>query len=220
MRGIVAGGVHAGRVAQHGTLWRRSGRLCTCSTEFFHPINGRTVLGRCTRSAKAEGASKETRSCPSSLQWGSTAHLRHGAVADLFVREFEGEPESPFLAAAAAGAMRSLTGTILQDLSTGVRPATHEPGVRRRGVWRALPSLAKRSLAKPTAAKPITKFGEHLFLFSWSGWGPVQVGVRVGARRLGPLKGGAPKISRFFFPLQPQFSFFLSSLSLVWSSRV
>ena len=36
---------------------------------------------------------------------------RHGAVADLFVRELEGEPESPFLAAAAE-AMRSLTGTM------------------------------------------------------------------------------------------------------------
>ena len=57
---------------------------------------------------------------------------RHGAVADLFVRELEREPESPFLAAAAE-AMRSLTGTMdftppsWQVLSTGVRPATREP---------------------------------------------------------------------------------------------
>ena len=37
--------------------------------------------------------------------WADTLAMirsRHGAVADLFVRELEGEPESPFLAAADA----------------------------------------------------------------------------------------------------------------------
>ena len=47
--------------------------------------------------------------------------------------------------------------------------------------------------------------------------GPRRVGPRkVGPRRVGPQgwapKGGEPKISRFFFPLPPQFSFFLPSL--------
>ena len=41
--------------------------------------------------------------------------------------------------------------------------------------------------------------------------GPRRVGPRrVGCRRVGPRKVGGAKISRFFFPLPPQFSFFPS----------
>ena len=48
------------------------------------------------------------------------------------------------------------------------------------------------------------------------GWGPEEGGRgRVGPRRVVPRREGGrgePKISRFFFPLPPQFSFFFSLL--------
>ena len=48
----------------------------------------------------------------------------------------------------------------------------------------------------------------------FEGWGPNPEKVR--ARRVGARRVGGPKISRFFFPLPPQNSFF-SSLSGVFS---
>ena len=109
---------------------------------------------------------------------------------------------------------------------------------KRKFGHRVSPSLAKPSLAKRMTKSGQTKFGQHHILVfevgwgagsggRWSGRGPEGEGLRrerapnlekVGGpeglrpRRVEAPKGGGPKISRFFFLLLPQFSFFLPSL--------
>ena len=80
-----------------------SGNLCVnCCTSIHH---------RMRRSGWIRNAARIS----VSAYWASWAlpmlRARHGALADLFVRELEGELESPFLAAAAVS-MRSLRGTM------------------------------------------------------------------------------------------------------------
>ena len=104
---------------------------CLCQLLHVDPSQNEEVI------LSASGLHNAARTSVSAYwaSWADTLPMiraRHGAVADLFVRELEREPESPFLAAAAE-AMRSLTGTMgftppsWQALSTGVRPATREP---------------------------------------------------------------------------------------------
>ena len=65
---------------------------------------------------------------------------RHRAVADCFVRELEGAPESPFLGAV-ADAVRSLAGTMVQPPRGKIclqvpRPGTHKPDEFEPGGFR------------------------------------------------------------------------------------
>ena len=74
---------------------------------------------------------------------------------------------------------------------------------------------ARRSEAGGRAAVGVGSGGWRIWVCGWKGAAPM--GGSPNLEKVGPRRVGGPKISRFFFPLPPQFSFFLS----LWvSSRV